>query len=80
MAQAMASATVPKALSSTRSRFAGSARALAPARVARTSSRSVAARAEVKEITMPALSSTMTEGKIVSWLKVEGEAVSKVGR
>lgn len=26
---------------------------------------------------MPALSSTMTEGKIVSWLKAEGEAVAK---
>ena len=28
------------------------------------------------EIFMPALSSTMTEGKIVSWLKAEGDAVS----
>jgi len=28
------------------------------------------------EVYMPALSSTMTEGKIVSWLKSEGEAVS----
>jgi hypothetical protein len=28
-------------------------------------------KAEVKEIHMPALSSTMTEGKIVSWLKGE---------
>ena len=33
--------------------------------------------AEVKEIFMPALSSTMTEGKIVSWLKGEGESISK---
>jgi len=30
----------------------------------------------VNEIFMPALSSTMTEGKIVSWLKSEGDAVS----
>jgi len=26
---------------------------------------------------MPALSSTMTEGKIVSWVKEEGDAISK---
>lgn len=31
----------------------------------------------VKEIFMPALSSTMTEGKIVSWLKTEGDKISK---
>ena len=31
----------------------------------------------VKEVFMPALSSTMTEGKIVSWLKTEGEKVAK---
>ena len=31
----------------------------------------------VKEIFMPALSSTMTEGKIVSWLKGPGDKVSK---
>ena len=28
-----------------------------------------------KEIGMPALSSTMTEGKVVSWLKEEGDKV-----
>ena len=33
--------------------------------------------AAVKEIFMPALSSTMTEGKIVSWLKAPGDAVAK---
>lgn len=38
---------------------------------------SVVVRAEVKEIFMPALSSTMTEGKIVSWVKEEGDAISK---
>ena len=38
---------------------------------------SVQTRAEVKEISMPALSSTMTEGKIVSWVKEEGDAISK---
>ena len=31
----------------------------------------------VKEIFMPALSSTMTEGKIVSWLKTEGDKIAK---
>ena len=77
MAQAMASVAVPKALCSQRSAFSGNARAIAPGRVVRATPRSIAARAEVKEIHMPALSSTMTEGKIVSWLKGEGEAVSK---
>ena len=33
--------------------------------------------AAVREIFMPALSSTMTEGKIVSWLKTEGDKLSK---
>jgi pyruvate dehydrogenase E2 component (dihydrolipoamide acetyltransferase) len=65
------------ALTSQRSAFAGSRKSLAPARVVRAAARSVAAKAEVKEIHMPALSSTMTEGKIVSWLKGEGEQISK---
>ena len=34
-------------------------------------------RCAVKEVFMPALSSTMTEGKIVSWLKSPGDAVKK---
>ncbi|KAE9618357.1 hypothetical protein Lal_00047641 [Lupinus albus] len=34
-------------------------------------------RAKIREIFMPALSSTMTEGKIVSWLKSEGDKLSK---
>ncbi|MCL7050598.1 hypothetical protein MKW94_028531 [Papaver nudicaule] len=33
--------------------------------------------AKVREIFMPALSSTMTEGKIVSWIKSEGDKLSK---
>ncbi|XP_031478019.1 dihydrolipoyllysine-residue acetyltransferase component 5 of pyruvate dehydrogenase complex, chloroplastic [Nymphaea colorata] len=33
--------------------------------------------AKVREIFMPALSSTMTEGKIVSWVKAEGDKLSK---
>jgi pyruvate dehydrogenase E2 component (dihydrolipoamide acetyltransferase) len=32
--------------------------------------------AEGSKITMPALSSTMKEGRVVSWLKSEGEAIS----
>ncbi|KAF3431846.1 hypothetical protein FNV43_RR26582 [Rhamnella rubrinervis] len=33
--------------------------------------------AKIREIFMPALSSTMTEGKIVSWVKSEGDALTK---
>ncbi|MED6221210.1 Lta2p [Stylosanthes scabra] len=32
---------------------------------------------KIREIFMPALSSTMTEGKIVSWIKSEGDTLSK---
>ncbi|XP_022945307.1 dihydrolipoyllysine-residue acetyltransferase component 4 of pyruvate dehydrogenase complex, chloroplastic-like [Cucurbita moschata] len=32
---------------------------------------------KIREIFMPALSSTMTEGKIVSWIKSEGDVLSK---
>ncbi|KAK8951106.1 hypothetical protein KSP39_PZI004517 [Platanthera zijinensis] len=35
------------------------------------------AEAKIREIFMPALSSTMTEGKIVSWMKSEGDKLSK---
>ncbi|XP_077248755.1 2-oxoacid dehydrogenases acyltransferase family protein [Tasmannia lanceolata] len=34
-------------------------------------------KSKIREIFMPALSSTMTEGKIVSWVKSEGEKLSK---
>ncbi|XP_042032753.1 dihydrolipoyllysine-residue acetyltransferase component 4 of pyruvate dehydrogenase complex, chloroplastic-like [Salvia splendens] len=34
-------------------------------------------RAKIREIFMPALSSTMTEGKIVSWVKSEGDLLFK---
>ena len=63
-------------LASARSAFSGSRKALNSTKTVR-AARSVAAKAEVKEIHMPALSSTMTEGKIVSWLKGEGEQISK---
>ena len=63
-------------LASARSAFSGSRKSLNSTKTVR-AARSVAAKAEVKEIHMPALSSTMTEGKIVSWLKGEGDAISK---
>jgi pyruvate dehydrogenase E2 component (dihydrolipoamide acetyltransferase) len=37
----------------------------------------MAVRSKIREIFMPALSSIMTEGKIVSWIKSEGEKLSK---
>ncbi|XP_050374425.1 dihydrolipoyllysine-residue acetyltransferase component 4 of pyruvate dehydrogenase complex, chloroplastic [Argentina anserina] len=39
--------------------------------------RALTVRAKIREIFMPALSSTMTEGKIVSWIKSEGDVLSK---
>ncbi|ESW14894.1 hypothetical protein PHAVU_007G026300 [Phaseolus vulgaris] len=39
--------------------------------------RRVSVQAKIREIFMPALSSTMTEGKIVSWIKSEGDKLSK---
>lgn len=40
-------------------------------------SRTLVVDAKIREIFMPALSSTMTEGKIVSWVKSEGDKLSK---
>ncbi|KAL3731484.1 hypothetical protein ACJRO7_028375 [Eucalyptus globulus] len=39
--------------------------------------RSLSVQSKIREIFMPALSSTMTEGKIVSWIKSEGDVLSK---
>ncbi|XP_023914907.1 dihydrolipoyllysine-residue acetyltransferase component 4 of pyruvate dehydrogenase complex, chloroplastic isoform X1 [Quercus suber] len=39
--------------------------------------RTLTVRSKIREIFMPALSSTMTEGKIVSWIKSEGDMLSK---
>ncbi|BBN09308.1 hypothetical protein MPTK1_4g18690 [Marchantia polymorpha subsp. ruderalis] len=39
--------------------------------------RLVVVEAKIREIFMPALSSTMTEGKIVSWVKSEGDKLNK---
>ncbi|KAL2667402.1 hypothetical protein AAZV13_01G066500 [Glycine max] len=38
---------------------------------------SLTVKSKIREIFMPALSSTMTEGKIVSWVKSEGDVLSK---
>merc|ERR1719409_2324496 len=46
-------------------------------RTVTTTRRAVRTRMAIKEISMPALSSTMTEGKIVSWLMSEGDAIGK---
>ncbi|XWS24836.1 hypothetical protein CRYUN_Cryun27aG0019200 [Craigia yunnanensis] len=40
-------------------------------------SQALQVKAKIREIFMPALSSTMTEGKIVSWMKSEGDKLSK---
>ncbi|KAM7507617.1 hypothetical protein LguiA_018070 [Lonicera macranthoides] len=42
-----------------------------------THSKKTLIQAKIREIFMPALSSTMTEGKIVSWVKSEGDKLSK---
>nr|ACJ85730.1 unknown [Medicago truncatula] len=47
-----------------------------PTSLYRTTNR-IIVRAKIREIFMPALSSTMTEGKIVSWIKSEGDKLSK---
>ncbi|CAM9001147.1 unnamed protein product [Rhodiola kirilowii] len=39
--------------------------------------RRMVVQSKIREIFMPALSSTMTEGKIVSWIKSEGDVLSK---
>ncbi|UPR00993.1 dihydrolipoamide acetyltransferase [Chloropicon primus] len=46
-------------------------------RSGRSTAKRLVTRAKVREIFMPALSSTMTEGKIVSWLKGSGEKITK---
>ena len=57
--------------------FAGRAAGLRHGRVGGRPNARAAPMCAVKEIFMPALSSTMTEGKIVSWLKGPGDKVSK---
>jgi len=57
--------------------FAGHAAGLQRGRAAARRGARAAPMCAVKEIFMPALSSTMTEGKIVSWLKAPGDKVAK---
>ncbi|KAI3736718.1 hypothetical protein L2E82_26702 [Cichorium intybus] len=45
--------------------------------ITQTTSRKSQIQAKIREIFMPALSSTMTEGKIVSWVKSEGDKLAK---
>ncbi|KAK8691848.1 hypothetical protein V6N13_075343 [Hibiscus sabdariffa] len=49
----------------------------APISASKARSHSLRVKAKIREIFMPALSSTMTEGKIVSWMKSEGDKLSK---
>ncbi|KAE9457012.1 hypothetical protein C3L33_11086, partial [Rhododendron williamsianum] len=39
--------------------------------------RTLTVQAKIREIFLPALSSTMTKGKIISWIKSEGDVLSK---
>ncbi|XP_004496358.1 dihydrolipoyllysine-residue acetyltransferase component 5 of pyruvate dehydrogenase complex, chloroplastic [Cicer arietinum] len=48
-----------------------------PTTLHRSTTNHLVVRAKIREIFMPALSSTMTEGKIVSWIKSEGDKLSK---
>ncbi|XP_073152768.1 dihydrolipoyllysine-residue acetyltransferase component 4 of pyruvate dehydrogenase complex, chloroplastic-like [Henckelia pumila] len=78
----MASLVCPKAPSlSSSSSLSSTAPFLLPSifffRPKSSSSRIPTVRAKIREIFMPALSSTMTEGKIVSWIKSEGDMLSK---
>ncbi|CAH1443066.1 unnamed protein product [Lactuca virosa] len=45
--------------------------------ITQSTSRKSQIHAKIREIFMPALSSTMTEGKIVSWVKSEGDKLNK---
>ncbi|XP_042493037.1 dihydrolipoyllysine-residue acetyltransferase component 5 of pyruvate dehydrogenase complex, chloroplastic [Macadamia integrifolia] len=50
---------------------------LVPSTLRNNPSSRILIQAKIREIFMPALSSTMTEGKIVSWVKSEGDKLSK---
>jgi len=77
MTASAANASACRAMTSRGSSFASGAK-IAPVRRHQSAARaSFAAQAKIREVVMPALSSTMTEGKIVSWLKSEGDTVKK---
>uniref|UniRef100_A0A0E0AVN5 Dihydrolipoamide acetyltransferase component of pyruvate dehydrogenase complex n=1 Tax=Oryza glumipatula TaxID=40148 RepID=A0A0E0AVN5_9ORYZ len=76
----MATAPAPVSLSAAASTVPARlrvGRGAAAAPMARRRARMVVVRAKIREIFMPALSSTMTEGKIVSWSAAEGDRVAK---
>ncbi|PUZ51558.1 hypothetical protein GQ55_6G197400 [Panicum hallii var. hallii] len=74
----MATAPAPLSLSaSTLPARLRSAAVPAGARGGQTRRGRMVVRAKIREIFMPALSSTMTEGKIVSWSAAEGDRVNK---
>ncbi|GAB2291194.1 hypothetical protein Dimus_025453 [Dionaea muscipula] len=54
-----------------------SRRQLAAPQQTRKTARTIRVHSKIREIFMPALSSTMTEGKIISWIKSEGDKLSK---
>ncbi|KAM0908050.1 hypothetical protein ACQ4PT_015718 [Festuca glaucescens] len=72
-------AAPPAPLSLSASALSARLRLAAPASRAATARRRgpMVVRAKIREIFMPALSSTMTEGKIVSWTAAEGDRVNK---
>ncbi|CAM0911431.1 unnamed protein product [Alopecurus aequalis] len=72
-------AAPPAPLSLSASALSARLRLAAPASRAATARRRgpMVVRAKIREIFMPALSSTMTEGKIVSWAAAEGDRVNK---
>uniref|UniRef100_A0A0E0ELT0 Dihydrolipoamide acetyltransferase component of pyruvate dehydrogenase complex n=1 Tax=Oryza meridionalis TaxID=40149 RepID=A0A0E0ELT0_9ORYZ len=72
----MATAPAPVSLSAAASTVPARLR-VGRAPVARRRARMVVVQAKIREIFMPALSSTMTEGKIVSWSAAEGDRVAK---
>ncbi|KAL6598449.1 hypothetical protein ACP70R_046148 [Stipagrostis hirtigluma subsp. patula] len=74
-------ATTPAPLSLSASTLPARLRVAGPAAAAAAAGRPrrgrMVVRAKIREIFMPALSSTMTEGKIVSWTAAEGDRVAK---
>lgn len=76
----MAASSAPLAFSASASALSARLRLAAPAASCAATTRRrrpVVVRAKIREIFMPALSSTMTEGKIVSWAAAEGDRVAK---
>ncbi|KAI8002620.1 hypothetical protein LOK49_LG08G01763 [Camellia lanceoleosa] len=75
MAHLLNTAFIPS--SSSLRRHSSSSSTLSSPSLPSPSIRKTLIQAKIREIFMPALSSTMTEGKIVSWVKSEGDKLSK---